>query len=290
MDHWQTPTAQLADYILPAADFLERDELTMRWGFTRMFNTGQKVVDPLYERHDDYDLWSGLGRRLLDPTEWPADVTEVFDRFVAPSGRTFREWADGDVGTYLPDSQEFRKYLKRGFATVSGKVELVPSIFAKFGIEPRPIYTGPPYAQPDVEDEDAYPLIMLTGSRVIEFMGSTMRHSRKMSARHTEPLVDIHPQTAAKFGIADGDWIEISRPEGAIRQKAKVTDAIRPGTINLAGYWWDPKRGPTEDLSGVWEANGNAITPFDPKLSSFVGDQLLRGLRCQVRRVNSPIA
>jgi hypothetical protein len=49
-------------------------------------------------------------------------------------------------------------------------------------------------------------------------------------------------------------------------------------------------RGPGEDLSGVWEANGNAITPDDPKLSSFVGDQPLRGLRCRIHRVNAPAA
>ena len=38
----------------------------MRWGFTRMFSGGQQTVDPLFERRDDYDLWAGLGRRLLD--------------------------------------------------------------------------------------------------------------------------------------------------------------------------------------------------------------------------------
>ena len=130
---------------------------------------------------------------------------------------------------------------------------------------------------------------MLTGSRVLEFMGSTMRQAHKMQKRHPEPLVEIHPDTAAEQGIADGDWVEIARPEGAIRQRASVTDSIRPGTINLAGYWWDPKRGPGRDLSGVWEANANAITPDDPRLSSFAGDQPLRGLRCSIRRVNSPV-
>ena len=289
MDHWLTPTAQLADYVLPATGFLERPDLSMRWGFTRMFSVGQQTVDPLFERRDDYDLWAGLGRRLLDPAEWPEDVNKMLDRFLAPSGRTHREWGENGASTYLPQSRTFEKYKQRGFATASGKVELIPRFLEQFGIDPRPVYTGPPYARPDVDDEAAYPLQMLTGSRVLEFMGSTMRQSKKMSARHPEPLVEIHPETAAKYGLADGDWVEISRPEGAIRQRASVTETIRPGTINLAGYWWDPKRGPTADLSGVWEANGNAITPYDPKLSSFVGDQPLRGMRCSIRPVNAPV-
>ncbi|MFV8819283.1 molybdopterin-containing oxidoreductase family protein [Haliea sp. E17] len=288
MDHWQTPTAQLADYILPAADFLERPELSMRWGFTRFFSVGQQCVEPRYERHDDYDLWAGLGRRLLDPQEWPEKVEEMLDRFLAPSGRSHREWAEGESNYYIPQNRTFRKYREHGFATASGKVELIPDFLRRFGIDPRPVYTGPPYAMPDVDDESYYPLQMLTGSRVLEFMGSTMRQSRKMLARHPEPLVEIHPDTAAAYGIADGDWVEISRPEGAIRQRASVTDAIRPETINLAGYWWEPNRGAGPDLSGVWEANGNAITPYDPKLSSFVGDQPLRGLRCRIARADAP--
>ena len=289
MDHWLTPTAQLADYVLPATDFLERPELSMRWGFTRMFSVGQQSVAPLFERRDDYDLWAGIGRRLLDPLDWPEQVDEMLDRFLAPSGRTHREWGESGASCYLPENRTFQKYREHGFATASGKVELIPSLFEQFGIDPRPVYTGPPYARPDVDDEAAYPLQMLTGSRVLEFMGSTMRQSKKMLARHPEPLVQIHPETAATYNIADGDWVEIARPEGAIRQRATVTDAIRPGTINLAGYWWDPKRRPGADLSGVWEANGNAITPYDPKLSSFVGDQPLRGLRCSIRHVNAPV-
>ena len=289
MDHWLTPTAQLADYVLPATGTLERPELSMRWGFTRMFSTGQRAVEPLFERRDDYDLWAGLGRRLLDPAQWPETVEEMLNRFLAPSGKTHQQWAEGEDACYVPLDRSYRKYRDHGFATTSGRVELIPGLLADFGIEPRPTYTGPPYARPDVDDEAAYPLQMLTGSRVLEFMGSTMRQARKMQARHPEPLVHIHPETAAAYDIADGDWVEIARPEGAIRQRASVTDAIRPGTINLAGYWWDPNRGPGRDLSGAWEANANAITPYDTKLSSFAGDQPLRGLRCSIRRVNASV-
>ena len=288
MDHWLTPTAQLADYVLPAADFLERPELSMRWGFTRAFSVGQKCVEPLHDRHDDYDLWSGLGRRLLDPGEWPERVEDMLDRFLAPSGRSFEEWAASEANFYFPEDRGFKKYEKHGFATPSGKVELIPSFFEKFGVDPRPVYTGPPYARPDVDEEDAYPLQMLTGSRVLAFMGSTMRQAHKMRKRHPEPLLEIHPDTAAQHGIDDGDWVWIERPEGRVKQRASVTDGIRPGTINLAGYWWDPTRGPGPDLSGVWEANANAITPSAVELSSFVGDQPLRGLRCRIRRADGP--
>jgi anaerobic selenocysteine-containing dehydrogenase len=284
MDLWQTPTAQLADYVLPAADFLERPELFLSWGFHRGFSMAQQAVPPLFDRHNDYDFWGSMGRRLLDPADWPESLEEMFDRFLTPSNRSFRDWADGECNWYYPMRETWRGYEQHGFATRSGKVELIPSLLAEFGIDPRPTYTGPPYARPDVDNEEEYPLQLITGSRVMTFMGSTMRQARRLRALHPEPLVEIHPKTAARYSIAEGEWVLIERPEGSIRQRALLTDGIEVNTVNAAGYWWDPTRKPGPDLSGVWEANANAITPSDTALSSFVGDQPLRGIRCRIRR------
>jgi anaerobic selenocysteine-containing dehydrogenase len=283
MDLWQTPTAQLADYVLPAADFLERSDLSLRWGFIRGFSAAQRVTEPLFERHDDYDFWSAMGRRLLDPDDWPVRVEEMFDRFLAPSGKTFAEWADGECNWYYPPRTRFRTYEDNGFATRSGKVELIPSLLADFGVDPVPTYTGPPFARPDVDDEDRYPLQMITGSRVMAYMGSTLRQAHRLRSLHPDPTVEIHPATAARHGIGNGDWVVIERPEGSIRQRAVLTDGIEPGTVNVTGYWWNPERQPGPDLSGVWESNANAITPSHTALSSFVGDQPLRGIRCRIR-------
>lgn len=288
MDLWQTPTAQLADYVLPAADFLEHPELSLRWGFTRAFAAGQKVVEPLYDRHDDYAFWAAMGRRLLDPADWPETLEGMLDRFLAPSGRSFHQWADGEQNWDGPRRTTWRRYEEVGFATRSGKVELVPSLLADFGIEAQPVYTGPPYARPDVADETAYPLQMITGSRVMALMGSTLRQARRLREIHPEPLVEIHPATAAEYGIGEGDWVAIERPEGMIRQRARLTDGIERRTVNVTGYWWEPDAAPDQGLSGAFEANVNMITPSDQRLSSFVGDQPLRGLRCRIRKTTLP--
>ena len=76
----------------------------------------------------------------------------------------------------------------------------------------------------------------------------------------------------------------IERPEGAITQRAKLGDGIRPDTIHPDGYWWEPSVAPGPELSAVWVANANAITPSDPALSSYAGDQPLRGARCRIRQ------
>jgi thiosulfate reductase/polysulfide reductase chain A len=284
MDYWLTPTAQLADYVLPAADFLERPDISAHWGIGNFFVVGQQAVERLHERHNDYELWAGLGRRLLDPADWPETLEEMLDRFLEPSGRTFDEWADGPVNHNFPKPR-WRKYEEQGFATRSGKVELVPSLLAELGVDPSPRYTGPPYAAPDAPAAE-FPLQMIPGSRYRELTASNLRQSARLKKIHPEPICDIHPETAAVHGIVDGDWVVIERPEGMITQRARVHDGIRPDTIHPDGYWWEPSVAPGPELSAVWVANANAITPSDPALSSYAGDQPLRGARCRIRRAD----
>ncbi|MER6979552.1 molybdopterin-containing oxidoreductase family protein [Streptomyces carpinensis] len=288
MDMWMTPTAQLADYVLPAADFMERADLSAHWGIGNFFVVGQQSSTTIGERRNDYDLWAGLGRRLLDPDNWPETVEGMFDRFLAPSGRTYREWAEGEVNHHFT-RPKWRKYEEHGFATPSGKVELVPSMFERFDIDPSPVYTGPPYSKPDAP-EDEYPLQMIPGSRVRELTASNLRQSARLNRLHPEPLCDIHPETAERWGITDGEWMVIERPEGVIRQRARFDATMRKDTINPDGYWWEPSQAQNEPhLSGVWVSNANAITPSDPKLSNFAGDQPLRGARCRIRAAQAPV-
>ena len=282
MDMWMTPSAQLADYVLPAADFMERPDISAHWGIGNFFVAGQQAGDVLHDRRNDYELWAGLGQRLLDPADWPETLEEMLDRLVAPSGRTYQEWAASEDNFHFPRPR-WRKYLEEGFATRSGKVELVPSLFDELGIDSSPHYTGPPYAVPDAPEDD-YPLQMIPGSRIIELTASNLRQSQRLKRIHPEPLCDLHPVTAERYGIVDGEWMIIERPEGSIRQRARFDETIRVDTINPDGYWWEPDEQTGEPhLSGVWVANANAITPGQPELSSFAGDQPLRGARCRIR-------
>jgi anaerobic selenocysteine-containing dehydrogenase len=130
---------------------------------------------------------------------------------------------------------------------------------------------------------------MIPGSRYRELTASNLRQSARLKRIHPEPICDIHPLTAQKLGIEEGEWVVIERPEGSIRQRARISDAMREDTINPDGYWWEPGTPSGEPfLSGVWVSNANAITPSDPKLSSFAGDQPLRGARCRLRKDPTP--
>ena len=140
MDYWKTPTAQLADYVLPAADFLERPDISAHWGIGNFFVVGQKAAEPLFERHNDYELWAGLGRRLLDPAEWPETLEEMLDSFLAPSGRTYQEWADGETNHFFTRPR-WRKYERAGLRDAVGQGRARAEPVRQLGVDPSPAST-----------------------------------------------------------------------------------------------------------------------------------------------------
>lgn len=285
MDLFMTPTAMLADYVFPAADWLERPCLSFRWGLVGDYVAGEQPVAPLYERRDDYQFWRELGIRLGQEKDWPETLEKMYDRFLEPTGKTFNEFVHQKEHWYLPGEQ-YKKYENNGFATFSGKVELLPGILEKLGIDPLPRYEEPPrtpVSAPDLAGE--YPLILISGSRLACYWHTCYREQKKLRKAHPDPLVQIHPDTASKLGITNGDWVYIETPEGSIKQKAELTEGIHPRVVHADGYWWYPEKpGEEPSLFGLWDSTINATLFTDSKLLDYAGDYPFRGLLCKVHK------
>ena len=289
MDHFMTPTAQLADYVLPATDGLERPDLQnplgQLWGFTNTYSGRGQAVKPLYERRDDYQLWRDLGNKLGQKGYWPDTLEDWFDKLLEPAGIAFRELISRDIPWLFPLPQH-KRYEARGFATFSGKVELVPSILEKLGYEPLPDYEEPawsPISSPELAKE--YPLILISGGRVRNYHHSAHRQLTKLRRRYPYPLLQIHPEMAKGLGISEGDPVYIETPVGRVRQKAQLVEGIHPQVVHADAYWWYPEQPGTDPcLFGVWDSNINSILPDDLEHSDYAGDNNLRGLLCRVYR------
>lgn len=284
MDFFMTPSNMLADYVLPATGWLERPELRDCWGFTDIVQGTKPVVAPLFERHNDYDLWRDLGRRLGQAAYWDDTLEAMYDRILEPVGITFDELCSMPGGALKPGQRQTKEYEKKGFGTFSGKVELVPSILEKLGYDPLPKYQEPPrspVSTPELAKE--YPLVLISGSRVVNYFHSRYREQTKLRKGYPYPLLQIHPETAASLGIADGDTVYIETPEGRIRQRARVWDGIHPRVVHADGFWWYPELpGKEPCLFGVWESNINAITPGSEEFFDYAGDDAFRALLCRV--------
>jgi len=287
MDLTMQPTASLADYLLPAAGWLERLNLRTDWGLSNVYQCTEAAVEPLYERRDDYWMWAQLARRMNMGDEWPDTLEDMCNVFLKGTGMNFQQHLEKNEEaqfSYGSSTREDRIYEKTGFATFSGKVELFPGILEKLGYDPSPDYDEPPrspYATPELAED--YPLILISGSRVREFWHSSYRDMEKLRRIYPRPRLEINPVDAEPLGIKDGDPVYIETPEGKVKQWAKVTDGMLGGVVHADGYWWFPEMPGTDPcLFGVWESNINAITPGDPATFDYAGDNNFRALLCRV--------
>jgi len=279
-----TPSAQLADYVLPAASWLERDICTNMGDFVSFVFGGEKAIDPLGERRDSYQFFRGLGMAVGQSEWWPwKNTAEVSDYRLKPLGMTFRDLVDRMV--LFPDRLDMQPWLKSGFPTPSGKIELYSSILEELGYDPMPCYEEPPespVSRPDVARE--YPLILNTGGRFRPMYHSEFMHPDLGRTVHPDPLVDIHPDTARELGIGDGDWVYVETRRGRVKQRARYNAGILSNVVNCQAGWWFPEKAAGEPvLSGLWESNANVLTLDDSEAcDEMTGGWCDRALLCKV--------
>ncbi len=268
MDVLMTATAQMADIVLPACTFLEK-MASIQW---RGWSVRRPVIEPQWESWPDSNFWLELAGRMGYKKYFPwKNDEEIIDHFFGPSGLTFRkileEYPEGYIHPQTVQGE--RQYKQKGFQTLSGKVELYSGLLEKIGQDPLPTYSEPresPITTPDLFKE--FPLSLTTGTRELEWYHSEHRHLDGLRRRNPEPMGEIHPDTARKFGIGDGEPMMVETKIGSLQIKARVTDDMMPGMISVP-HGWD-------------EAPENMLTDDRPA-DSVSGFPALTALLCRVR-------
>lgn len=281
-DIFMTPTAELADVVLPAAANLERDDPRLHLHIkgpraTYMDNVSSKLAS-VAERKSDWEFVIELGKKLGYEKYFPS-LKEISDDALRPLGITWEELKDRE---YVAIPVEYKKYEKAGFGTATGKFELYSTVMRDWGYDPLPVHIEPPESPvrtPAVHKD--FPLILITGAKQPMYMHSQSRQLKSLRRLAPEPILEIHPKTAAPLGIADRDFAWIETPRGRLRMRAQVHDRIHEKVVAIPHGWWLPEQpGP---LHGIYETCSNVLTDDDPALCdpSF-GSSPLKGLLCRV--------
>jgi len=290
-DYWLTPSAEIADYVLPIASWLERPYLSTGLSYDNFTITGEQALPAImpreYERWTDYEFCRGLGVRLGQEEYWPwKNLEEVYDYQLKPLGVTFKEFMARGGYDFPPN--EYRKHERIGFATPTGKVELYSTILEKLGYDPLPSYEESfenTISTPELAKQ--YPLMLITGGRFMPMYHSEKRQVDTLRRRHPYPLVQINPETATKLDISNGDWVWIETPRGRIRMKCQYFDGIDPRVVHAEHGWWFPEL-PGEEpwLHGVWESNINVVIEDAPVVCSKRGGGWpLKTALCKIYKV-----
>ncbi len=294
-DLFMTPTMMaLADVVLPAATYAERD------GFGGLnpyrISCITKSIEPIAETKADTTMFLELGKRITLPENediaWPWDsVEEMWDYALETGGFT---WEELKESVWKYPEFEYRKYetggLRKdgqpGFETPSGRAEIYSLIFEHVGqgLDPLPSYVEPvesPYSAP--EDLEEYPLLLTTGARVAHFFHSEQRQIKKLRALHPDPLVYVHPDTAAAYGIEEGEWIWLENKHGKCKYKTSFNETYDPRVLQAEHGWWFPER-ESEELFDVFESNCNNLVPFDAGVSGFGSNY--KAMMCKIYKAD----
>jgi anaerobic selenocysteine-containing dehydrogenase len=276
-DLFMTPTAAMADLVLPAATNFEYDDIGHYGMVQGMLLARPKLVEPPGEAWSDLRILNELGKALGLGEHFWGDESEMLEAVLAPSGLDYRAFCEKGV---LMGERRYRSYLEGGFKTPSGKVELLSSQLQGMGLDPLPGYTdqipGPDWAG------EGYPFVM-TSAKDPVFFHSGYRQIGSLRKISKDPEVEMAPEAARRLGIEEGEWVRIRTPKGEIRQRARLVPGMDPRVVSVAYGWWFPERGPV-DLFGWRESNINVLTSMEPPYNPVVGSVNLRAIPCALEK------
>ena len=278
IDFFFTPTAELADVVLPAATWLEQDYVGDFWKRHGYVMARQKVVE-IGECWQDHKIFQELGKRMGQEKYWWNTLEDALNYMLEPSGMDFREFKEKG---HLKGDMRYRKHEEKGFSTPTGKVELYSTVLEKWGYDPLPQYREipeSPVSRPDLLER--YPYILNAGLRTPVFFHSEHRMIPWLREIRPDPFVEIHPETAKAHGIEDGQWAYIESPRGRIKQRVRLNRGIDPRVVVAEHGWWYPE---AEGPGHGWDvSNVNLLTDNDPAgYDPAMGSTNLRVLLCAI--------
>jgi len=275
-DMFMTPTAQLADLVLPSITWLEQDDVVNVHKIWCVI--ARKKVAQVGESLDDREVMIRLAKRLGMENSFPwAGFRDYLEWVLADTGMNFDQFCERGI---LTGEMRYQKYKTDGFTTGSKKFEIMSGVLTAMGLPSLPVYREPPLtpvSAPDMAKE--YPLILTTGAKIREFFHSEGRQINTLRSKNPDPLVEIHPLTAASLGVGDGDWVYIETPHGRVKMRAKLFDGIARDVVSAQHAWWFPEGEPPE--YGWKKSSANLLfgdMTYDPE----TGSESLRSALCKI--------
>jgi assimilatory nitrate reductase catalytic subunit len=234
-------TAALADVVLPTTQWAEESGTTTNLEGRVLLR--RKALDPPSGVRSDLEVFHGLAARLGVPTGFSTDPVEVMEELGRASAGGVADYAGISharlaAGEQLhwpcpsPDHPGTPRLFLDRFPTPDGRARFVA------------------VDQPEEREpvSEAFPLRLTTGRVAMQYQSGAQ--TRRIAALPGDAYVELHEDTAARLGIADGERVKVSTLRGEAWLAAKVTDAIRPDTVFVPFHWAGKRR--ANSLTGDW--------------------------------------
>lgn len=249
IDFFLSETLRHCDIVL-AGSLQEEEEGTTTSSEGRVIRIS-KVIDPPGNAKTDSEILMEIARRLGQGDKFNYSKSEdIFNELrIASNGGTANyygityEKVEKNLGIFWPcptldHPGTPRLWEDRKFHTNDGRAHFVPT----------------PYRKPTEEMDEEYPVVLTTGRVVSQYLsGSQTRRIGKLVDIYPEPLLEIHPELAAKYGIEENDLVKVITRRGHALFPANVVVTIRKDTVFIPYHW-----------GGVNAANQLTIDELDP--------------------------
>ena len=230
LEHFQTDTADYADFILPATTQLEHWDVHLAYGHTDVL-LNRPAIAPLGQARSNAQIFRDLAARMGFTEPCFADSDEALCRQAFGDAVDFALLETQGFATLaLPDAP----FAEGGFATPSGKCEFFSARLAAQGLD------GLPDHLPNHELQGSsahYPLAMISPP-ARNFLNSTFVNVQSLRDIEGRPVLEIHPDDALARGIEDGAVVRVFNDRGSYLCHATVSRRARPGVVNGLGIWW----------------------------------------------------
>ncbi|MDE2516726.1 MAG: molybdopterin oxidoreductase family protein [Rhodospirillales bacterium] len=252
-EQFMTETARWSDIVLPATMFLEHDDLYQAGGHTHI-QIGRKLIEPPGACRSNHEVLQGLAARLgARHRGFSMTAMEIIDETLRVSG-----WPDAATVLekgWVDAARPFEAmHFTASFPQPDGRFRFAPDWAAlgdTQGVMPR----LPDHMDTNEPTDAAHPFRLVTAP-ARSFLNTSFTEMPSTRKREGRPEVLIHPDDAARLGIADGSLAVLGNPRGEVRLHARIAQGMQPGVLIAESVW------PSEDFIGG--IGINALTSDDP--------------------------
>lgn len=264
-EHFLTETAQMADIVLPATQFLEHDDL-YKGGGHQYLMLGPKAVEPPEGPRENIFVINEIARRVDSKPHPGFDMSarDHIDWLLRNSN--YGTLADLEAGKWIDLQPDFETaHYLNGFGHADGKFHFK----ADWGRSSAPnkpedgTIFGPWQTMPELPDQwdsieladEQHPFRLVT-SPARSFLNSTFNETDSSKKKEGRPEVWLRPEEAERFGIEDGAKVKMGNRRGVVTLHARYVATVAPGTVISEGIWPNDA---FEDGRGI-----NTLTGADP--------------------------
>jgi anaerobic selenocysteine-containing dehydrogenase len=230
LEHFQTDTADYADYVLPATTQLEHWDIHTTYGHTDVM-LNQPAIAPVGESKTNTQIFRELATRMGFTDSCFQDDDETLCRQAFGDKVNFDTLLENGFST-LPIADA--PFANGNFPTSSGKCEFVSAALQALGKDGLPDHVE---NHEPAGSSAMFPLAMISPP-ARNFLNSTFVNVTSLRDIEAEPILEIHADDAQLRGIASGDIVNVFNQRGSYQCKAKVSKRARPGVVNGMGIWW----------------------------------------------------